>query len=379
MERRKNLNDKFGFVDSMKIKDFIDYEQPNEYIVESDRYSNGCSTPVLTAGQSFILGYTNESKGIYKKGPCIIFDDFTTSVHYVDFPFKVKSSAMKILTTKSNADIKYCYYLLLSLSKMPPNHKRQWISTTSEKSYVLPSMDKQISIVKQLDLISDTIANYTNQIENLDNLVKARFIEMFGDPIRNPYGWYNDCLNNVCTKINDGTHCSPESFDKGDYMYITAKNIKQNGLDLSNVTYVSEKVHKPIYQRCNPEFGDILYIKDGATTGIATINTMKNEFTLLSSVALLKYDRSLINGYYLIHLLNSKEMYSKIRKNMGGAAITRLTIAKIKEIKVIVPPIDLQNQFADFVRQVDKSREEVKKSLEKTQQLYDSLMQEYFG
>lgn len=363
----------------MKIKDFIDYEQPNEYIVESDRYNSKYSTPVLTAGQSFILGYTNESKGIYKKGPCIIFDDFTTSVHYVDFPFKVKSSAMKLLTTKSNTDLKYCYYLLLSLSKMPPNHKRQWISTTSEKSYVLPSMDKQISIVKQLDLISDTIANYTNQIENLDNLVKARFIEMFGDPIRNPYGWYNDCLNNVCTKINDGTHCSPESFDKGDYMYITAKNIKQNGLDLSNVTYVSEKVHKPIYQRCNPEFGDILYIKDGATTGIATINTMKNEFTLLSSVALLKYDRSLINGYYLIHLLNSKEMYSKIRKNMGGAAITRLTIAKIKEIKVIVPPIDLQNQFADFVRQVDKSRETVKKSLEKTQQLYDSLMQEYFG
>lgn len=379
MERRKNLNDKFGFVDSMKIKDFIDYEQPNGYIVESDRYNSKYSTPVLTAGQSFILGYTNEGKGVYEKGPCIIFDDFTTSVHYVDFPFKVKSSAMKILTTKSNADIKYCYYLLLSLSKMPPNHKRQWISTTSEKIHVLPSMDKQISIVKQLDIISDTIAIYTNQIKNLDNLVKARFIEMFGDPIRNPYGWYNDCLNNVCTKINDGTHCSPESFDKGDYMYITAKNIKQNGLDLSNVTYVSEKVHKPIYQRCNPEFGDILYIKDGATTGIATINTMKNEFTLLSSVALLKYDRSLINGYYLIHLLNSKEMYSKIRKNMGGAAITRLTIAKIKKIKVIVPPIDLQNQFADFVQKVDKSREAVKKSLEKTQQLYDSLMQEYFG
>ena len=379
MERRKNLNDKFGFVDSMRIKDFIDYEQPNGYIVESDRYNSKYSTPVLTAGQSFILGYTNEGKGVYEKGPCIIFDDFTTSVHYVDFPFKVKSSAMKILTTKSNADIKYCYYLLLSLSKMPPNHKRQWISTTSEKIHVLPSMDKQISIVKQLDIISDTIAIYTNQIKNLDNLVKARFIEMFGDPIRNPYGWYNDCLNNVCTKINDGTHCSPESFDKGDYMYITAKNIKQNGLDLSNVTYVSEKVHKPIYQRCNPEFGDILYIKDGATTGIATINTMKNEFTLLSSVALLKYDRSLINGYYLIHLLNSKEMYSKIRKNMGGAAITRLTIAKIKKIKVIVPPIDLQNQFADFVQKVDKSREAVKKSLEKTQQLYDSLMQEYFG
>ena len=255
------------------------------------------------------------------------------------------------------------------------------ISQGYVKKIKVPVYSKNIQerIVNIMNICSKNIKHYEMILKEYDELVKARFIEMFGDPIRNPYGWYNDCLNNVCTKINDGTHCSPESFDKGDYMYITAKNIKQNGLDLSNVTYVSEKVHKPIYQRCNPEFGDILYIKDGATTGIATINTMKNEFTLLSSVALLKYDRSLINGYYLIHLLNSKEMYSKIRKNMGGAAITRLTIAKIKEIKVIVPPIDLQNQFADFVQQVDKSREEVKKSLEKTQQLYDSLMQEYFG
>ena len=73
----------------MKIKDFIDYEQPTDYIVESDRYSDEYRTPVLTAGQSFILGYTNEKEGIYNKCPCIIFDDFTTSVHYVDFPFKL--------------------------------------------------------------------------------------------------------------------------------------------------------------------------------------------------------------------------------------------------------------------------------------------------
>ena len=239
------------------------------------------------------------------------------------------------------------------------------ISQGYVKKIKVPVYSKSIQerIVNIMNICSKNIKHYEMILKEYDVLVKARFIEMFGDPIRNPYGWYNDCLNNVCTKINDGTHCSPESFDKGDYMYITAKNIKQNGLDLSNVTYVSEKVHKPIYQRCNPEFGDILYIKDGATTGIATINTMKNEFTLLSSVALLKYDRSLINGYYLIHLLNSKEMYSKIRKNMGGAAITRLTIAKIKKIKVIVAPIDLQNQFADFVQKVDKSRFEIKKSI----------------
>ena len=171
----------------MKIKDFIDYEQPTDYIVESDRYSDEYRTPVLTAGQSFILGYTNEKEGIYNKCPCIIFDDFTTSVHYVDFPFKVKSSAMKILTSKHNANLKYCYYLLLSLSKMPPNHKRQWISTTSEKKHFLPSIDNQVSIVKQLDLVSDIISHYTMQINYLDNLIKARFVEMFGNPFENPY------------------------------------------------------------------------------------------------------------------------------------------------------------------------------------------------
>lgn len=199
----------------MKIKDFIDYEQPNEYIVESDRYSSKYSTPVLTAGQSFILGYTNESKGIYEKGPCIIFDDFTTSVHYVDFPFKVKSSAMKILTTKSNADLKYCYYLLLSLSKMPPNHKRQWISTTSEKTHVLPSMDRQISIVKQLDLISDIIANYTNQIENLDKLVKARFVEMFCHKGYTVLEW-NDVFNTRTGKLD-----SNAATENGKYPFFT--------------------------------------------------------------------------------------------------------------------------------------------------------------
>ena len=100
----------------------------------------------------------------------------------------------------------------------------------------------------------------------------------------------------------------------------------------------------------------MLYIKDGATTGIAIVNTLKEEFTLLSSVALLKQNRNVINGYFLAALLNNADMYSDIRNNMGGAAITRLTIAKLNAVKVIVPPLDLQNRFAAFVEQVDKSK-----------------------
>ena len=179
---------------------------------------------------------------------------------------------------------------------------------------------------------------------------------MFGDPVRNPMGWKKNKLVDVCTKLNDGTHFSPESFKTGDYKYVTAKNIKMNGFDFSNITYVSEEVHRPIYERCNPECGDVLYIKDGVTTGIAMVNTLEEEFTLLSSVALLKQNRDIVDGAFLCGVLNNNEMYTEIRKNMGGAAITRLTIAKLNDIQIIVPPMELQKQFADFVRQVDKSK-----------------------
>lgn len=238
---------------------------------------------------------------------------------------------------------------------------------------------KQIKICKQLDCMVRIIKTRQQELQKLDELIQARFVEMFGNPILNPMGWGKKCLKDVCTKLNDGTHFSPESFEVGEYKYVTAKNIKLSGFDFSNISYVSEEVHRPIFERCNPEYEDVLYIKDGATTGIAMVNTLKEEFTLLSSVALLKQDRKIMNGYFLTALLNNEDMYTNIRNNMGGAAITRLTIAKLNSIKVMVPPIDLQNQFAAFVHQINKSKFEVQKSLEKTQLLFDSLMQEYFG
>ena len=373
MERRKNLNDKFGFVDSMKIKDFIDYEQPNEYIVESDRYNIKYSTPVLTAGQSFILGYTNESKGIYKKGPCIIFDDFTTSVHYVDFPFKVKSSAMKILTPKSNTDLKYCYYLLLSLSKMPPNHKRQWISTTSEKTHELPSMDKQIAIVKKLDLISDTIAIYTNQIENLDNLVKARFIEMFGDgnlPMKT--------VEELCSCVVDCPHTTPKYEGDLKNPAIRTSEIKKGFLVWDTMRYVSDKEYVERTTRAIPKAGDIVYGREG-TFGNAAILPDGYKFCLGQRVMLLRPDYSKCTSEYLLHSVISDEVYRQAIEKNNASTVAHVNVKDVKQFKVPLPSLDKQNEFANFVKQVDKSREAVKKSLEKTQQLYDSLMQEYFG
>lgn len=249
----------------------------------------------------------------------------------------------------------------------------------AETEIPLPNLNMQTHIAAVLDKIDNLIAFRKQQLAKLDELVKARFVELFGNPVSNPLSWEKRTLKEVCVKLNDGTHFSPESYETGQYKYVTAKNIKLSGFDFSNITYVPEEVHRPIYERCNPEMGDVLYIKDGATTGIAMVNTLEEEFTLLSSVALLKQDRSIMNGYFLTALLNNDDMYTDIRNNMGGAAITRLTIAKLNAIKVIVPPIELQNQFAAFVKQTDKSKLTLQLGYDKLELLKKTLMQKYFG
>ena len=222
--------------------------------------------------------------------------------------------------------------------------------------FELPDLETQRKLAAVLWAMNDTMESYKKLISATDELVKSQFIEMFGDPAQNPMGWPMRRLSDVCTKLTDGTHFSPESFPEGDYKYITAKNIKIDGFDFSDLTYVPESVHRPIYERCDPEYGDILYIKDGATTGIAMINTLDEEFTMLSSVALLKHDRSIINGQYLKALLNFPTFYHSMRSNMDGAAITRLTIKKLCATSVPVPPIEHQGAFATFVIQSDKSK-----------------------
>ena len=132
----------------IRLKDVLEYEQPTPYIVESTDYKNDYSIPVLTAGKSFIIGYTNETSGIKTDLPVIIFDDFTTDSKYVDFPFKVKSSAMKILTANEKLiNTKYAFYAMQCIECDCYNHKRYWISDFSNKLIPLPPLEEQLNIV----------------------------------------------------------------------------------------------------------------------------------------------------------------------------------------------------------------------------------------
>ena len=143
------------------LEEIIDYEQPQAYIVQSVDYKSHYKTPVLTAGKSFIIGYTNESEGVFTNLPVIIFDDFTTDSKFVDFPFKVKSSAMKILHVKEDVNIQYvCWYM--SITKLiGDTHKRYWISEYSKLHIPIPprkEQDRIINKVNELFLILDNIS-----------------------------------------------------------------------------------------------------------------------------------------------------------------------------------------------------------------------------
>ena len=300
--------------------------------------------------------YQHEGEGI------IMGTGGNATLHYYDGKYAVSTDCI-VLLPNEQIRCKYLYYFFLgNMRVLERGFKGAGLKHTN-KGYIgdidigdIPSFERQEKIIGIFDTLQSIIDLRKSEIERLDNLIKARFVEMFGSPVSNPMSWEKRTLKEVCIKLNDGSHFSPESFETGDYKYVTAKNIKFSGFDFSNITYVPEAVHRPIFDRCNPEFEDVLYIKDGATTGVAIVNTLDEEFTLLSSVALLKQDRSIMNGYFLATLLNNKDMYLNIRNNMGGAAITRLTIAKLNAIEIIVPPIELQNQFAAFVAEVDKSK-----------------------
>jgi type I restriction enzyme S subunit len=159
-----------------------------------------------------------------------------------------------------------------------------------------------------------------------------------------PSSWVWSRLGDIVTKLTDGTHHSPDNGPIGDFKYITAKNIKESGVSLDQVTYVSADVHAEIFSRCNPEKGDILYIKDGATTGVVTVNDLDEPFSMLSSVALLKLPAGVFNRL-LVVFLRSPFFYEQMRGFMKGAAITRVTLKRMAPALVPLPPFAEQHRI----------------------------------
>ncbi len=288
-----------------------------------------------------------------------------------------------VLTAKPNLKLEYLkYYLNYADLNLHINGATRGKLTQSSLNMIkvpLPALDQQIRIAEILDTADAYRQKTQALLEKYDQLAQSIFLEMFGDPVSNPKGWKINNLNEVSNKITDGTHHSPPLSSTG-YPYVTAKHIKNFRLDfLSNPTFVDEQRHKEIYKRCNPEKGDVLYIKDGATTGIACLNQFEQEISLLSSVALIKTNPNQLNGAFLCFWLNYEGVKNGLmRKYMSGAAIKRFTLKKIKSFELIIPPIQIQNQFAVNVVEIENQKKITTASLEKAEELFNSLLQKAF-
>lgn len=245
-------------------------------------------------------------------------------------------------------------------------------------SVPLPPIVEQRRIAAILDKADALRAQRVEAITKLDHLLQSIFLDMFGDAATNPKGWKVHKLGKVLAKLTDGTHHSPPPAESG-VPYITAKHIKAGRIAFdSSPTYVAECDHRAIYARCNPMAGDVLYIKDGATTGVAAINRFDFEFSMLSSVALLRPLPGIVHPEYLESWLNSPLVKSSIIANVGGAAIKRLTLTKIGALAVPVPPMDIQMAFAATKKQVQSLKQAHLNSESTANDLFASLQKRVF-
>lgn len=246
------------------------------------------------------------------------------------------------------------------------------LGNLTEALIELPSVDEQKSIVEILEKAKGILDKRNDEICALNDLIKARFVEMFEN------GTYQtEKLGTVCAKITDGTHKTPTYLDEG-ITFISAKNIVNGELDFSDIKYISEKEYQEIQNRCQTAIYDILLSKSGSL-GAPVIVKTEEKLGLFESLAVLKYDREKLLPEFLCEQLKIDRIQRQFTIGTKGVAVKHLHLGVIADTDVIVPPMDEQEQFAKFVKQINKSKVAVQKALDETQLLFDSLMQKYFG
>ena len=248
----------------------------------------------------------------------------------------------------------------------------------AETEIPLPSLDEQRKIAAVLDKVSDLIAKRRQQLDKLDELIKARFVEMFGTLSRPSQKFKYDILKNLCRKITDGKHggCTPQ-LGSGRY-FVGAREIFDDSVHNETAPEIAIDEFEKDYKRCNLEIGDLLIVNTGATIGKSAIACdFRTQHTLLQkSVALLKVKSELINPVFLKYCYRVNETMYKVE---SASAQPNLLLSKINTTSIYVPPMALQNQFAAFVEQTEKTKTTISESLEKLETLKKALMQEYFG
>ena len=294
------------------------------------------------------------------------------------------NQAIAGLSLKEDSNIlkEYLYYYLKSKKKDVNNLGRgvaqNNINLSLLRKFRIPviPLHQQEKIIGVLDNVSNTINNYEREIYLLDELVKARFVEMFGDLRVNDKGWKYYKLDELTELITDGEHATPKRTTQGIYL-LSARNVLNHQLSLEDVDFIDCDEFDRISRRIIPKEGDVL-ISCSGSIGRCCIVPKNIKFQMVRSIALLRF-KSNINPVFAEYMITSDYLQDQINKSKTASSQANLFQGKIKSLKGVVPPLELQNQFASFVQEIDKSRSRIQKSLEASQELFDSLMQEYFG
>ena len=356
-------------VEWKKLDTLLDFEQPTPYLVKSTEYDDTYETPVLTAGQSLVLGYTNETDGIYKANkdkPTIIFDDFTTSFHWIDFNFKVKSSAMKMLRPKKDVNFRYVYYSMRGINFVPGGHQRHWISKYSQFEIPIPSLSEQNRIVDILD-------TFTSSIENLKQQIAER---------RKQYEYYRDQLfskTNQTKKIGELTKVfsCPRVFrdqwqDSGIPFWRSSDVISYHNKvkNPRGEAFISLSLYEELSKKIDKiEEGDIL-VTGGGSIGIPYLKKDNNPlFVKDADLICIKKCHTIIPSY-LYHYFFSNDFRFYLNIITHDATIAHYTIGQILDTPIPVPTLEDQSRIVSILDTFEASIENLEAQLKLREKQY---------
>lgn len=352
----------------VELGEVIDYEQPTEYIVNSENYSNEYLTPVLTAGKSFLLGYTDESNGIFPKEklPVIIFDDFTTATKYVDFPFKVKSSAMKILKANEKINIKYTFYTIQKIIFNAAQHKRYWISEYSKIKIPLPPLEVQREIVAEIE-------SYQKLIDGCRQVVDS-----WKPQIDIDQEWPMVKLGDVC-EINPQSSDPAELFGESEFVYIDITSVENGTGKVSYENRISPTVAPSRARRLVKENDVLLSTVRPNLKAFAILKKIPSKVIASTGFAVLR-SREVILPDFLYYSICSESAVNQMVNNMEKGAYPSINSSDVENLSIPLPPIEVQRDIVtkiEFERSViDGCRELIKTYEDKIKRVIDKVWEE---
>ena len=318
-----------------------------------------------------LYGYTDKAR-VYEESITIAARGTIGYTSIRKEPFLPVVRLITVIPNNKKVDTTYLYYALRHLKPKSSGTSIPQLTVPTIQSYSFnyaDSIDEQKRLVARLSLLERIIRDRTIELNLLDELIKARFVEMFRQ------GYPEDTLLNLCNII-DYRGKTPEKVESG-LPFITAKNVKMHKMSLEPREYISKETYDKVMVRGFPKEGDVVFTTEAPLGNVCRIPHFDTEFYIGQRIVTLQTEKLIPT--YLEYAVSTEEFKRKYMGKSSGSTVTGIRVRLLEQLTIPVPPLELQKQFGVFVEQVDKSIVEVQKSLDEAQLLFDSLMQQYFG